>query len=200
MHFRSAVVLAFASAVHAWLPGEHKQIFSRDGLDLFNRSSLYEAGRLTKRFLPTDYGNDRGKIRGVNLGALFVLEHWLANNVMTGWGCKTDSEFDCVSSLNDQDKADSNFQGHWNTWVTADDFSQIVSYGLNTVRIPIGYWFHEKLIDSSEHFPRGGEAYLDQVVGYAKDAGLYVIIDLHGAPGAQTTDAFTGQSEFITLP
>lgn len=32
----------------AWLPGEHKQIFSRDGIDLFNRSSLYAHG-LTKR-------------------------------------------------------------------------------------------------------------------------------------------------------
>jgi glucan endo-1,6-beta-glucosidase len=69
----------------------------------------------------------------------------------------------------------------------------MVSYGLNTVRIPVGYWFLESIVDSSEHFPQGGEHYLDQVVGWAKDAGLYVIIVLHGAPGAQATDAFTGQ-------
>lgn len=69
----------------------------------------------------------------------------------------------------------------------------MVSYGLNTVRIPVGYWFLENIVDKSEHFPQGGEKYLDQVVGWAKDAGLYVIIVLHGAPGAQATDAFTGQ-------
>ncbi len=69
----------------------------------------------------------------------------------------------------------------------------MVSYGLNTVRIPVGYWFLESIVDKSEHFPQGGEKYLDQVVGWAKDAGLYVIIVLHGAPGAQATDAFTGQ-------
>lgn len=195
MRFSSAAVLAFALTAHAWLPGEHKQFHSRDGLDLFNRSSLYDAGHLKKRFLPADYGNDKGKIRGVNLGAMFVLENWLADDIMKGWGCKSTSEFDCVSSLADQNKADRNFQNHWQNWVGPDDFKKMVSYGLNTVRIPVGYWIYEELVDSSEHFPRGGEKYLDQVVGWAKDAGLYIIIDLHGAPGAQTTDAFTGQSK-----
>jgi aryl-phospho-beta-D-glucosidase BglC (GH1 family) len=69
----------------------------------------------------------------------------------------------------------------------------MVSYGLNTVRIPVGYWFLESIVDKSEHFPQGGEKFLDQVVGWAKDAGLYVIIGLHGAPGGQATDPFTGQ-------
>ena len=61
----------------------------------------------------------------------------------------------------------------------------MASLGLNTVRIPVGYWFLESLVVTSEHFPRGGEKYLDQAVQWAKDAGLYVIIELHGAPGAQ---------------
>lgn len=69
----------------------------------------------------------------------------------------------------------------------------MVSYGLNTVRIPVGYWFLESIVESSEHFAQGGEEYLDQVVGWAKDAGLYVIIVLHGAPGAQAFDSFNGQ-------
>jgi len=124
--------------VHAWLPGEHKQIFSRDGIDLFNRSNLHEAGLLQKRFLPSSYGNDKNKIRGVNLVSLFVLENWLANDVFSGLGCNAKSEFDCVSSLHDQAKANAGFRRHWDTWVTAADFKQMVSYGLNTVRIPIG--------------------------------------------------------------
>jgi glucan endo-1,6-beta-glucosidase len=69
----------------------------------------------------------------------------------------------------------------------------MVSYGLNTVRIPVGYWMYESIVDDSEHFPQGGESRLEKVVGWAKDAGLYVIIVFHGAPGAQATDAFTGQ-------
>jgi glucan endo-1,6-beta-glucosidase len=187
------VALSLLSQVWAWLPGEHRQIISRDGIDLFNRSSLHEAGLLEKRYLPSDYKNDKNAIRGANLGSLFILEDWLANDVMSAWGCNANSEFDCVSSLKDQSKANSLFQEHWNSWISADDLKQMAEYGLNTVRIPVGYWFLESIVDSSEHFPQGGEKYLDQVVGWAKDAGLYVIIDLHGAPGAQATDAFTGQ-------
>ncbi|OCT46352.1 Glucan endo-1,6-beta-glucosidase B [Cladophialophora carrionii] len=181
------------SGSQAWLPGDHRQIVSREGVDLFNRSSLHEAGLLRKRYLPHDSGNDKTAIRGVNLGSLFVVEDWLSDDVFKGFGCSSKSEFDCVSSINDQDKANSDFQGHWGSWITKYDLTQMVSYGLNTVRIPVGYWFLESIVDKSEHFPQGGEHYLDQVIGWAKDAGLYVIIVLHGAPGAQATDAFTGQ-------
>jgi len=192
---RSTIVSSLFSLpllASAWLPGEHKQIVSRDGIDLFNRSSLYEHG-LTKRSPDFPKIGDQIKVRGVNLGAHFIVENWMASTVFSGFGCKSDSEFDCVSSLNNQAKADSDFQGHWQSWVSADDFKKMASLGLNTVRIPVGYWFLESIVDSSEHFPRGGEKYLDQAVQWAKDAGLYVIIELHGAPGAQATDAFTGQ-------
>lgn len=51
------------------------------------------------------------------------------------------------------------------------------------------------LVLSSEHFPDGDRMlpYLDAVVQKAADLGLFVIIDLHGAPGAQNVDPFTGQ-------
>ena len=191
--FPTIAILSLLSVAQAWMPGEHKQIVSRDGVDLFNRSSRHEAGLLQKRYLPSSYGNDHNAFRGVNLGSLFIVENWMAGGVLSGFGCSTKSEFDCVSSLNDQSKANTDFQGHWEDWLSPSDFTQMVSYGLNTVRVPIGYWFLESIVDSSEHFAQGGEAYLDQVIGWAKDAGLYVIVVLHGAPGAQVTDPFTGQ-------
>ncbi|KAJ1557696.1 hypothetical protein HK405_015385 [Cladochytrium tenue] len=71
----------------------------------------------------------------------------------------------------------------------------MVAYGINTVRIPVGYWMMESIVYSdSEHFPQGGIDYLKKVCGYASDRGLYIIIDLHGAPGAQVEEnADTGQ-------
>lgn len=147
---------------------------------------------LTRAWLPT-FDNSHSALRGVNLGSLFIIENWMASTVMRPWSCNTASEFDCVSSLPSQSDANAKWASHWNSWVTADDFKLMREYGLNTVRIPVGYWFLENIVDGSEHFPQGGERYLDQVVGWAKDAGLYTIIVLHGAPGAQVTDAFTGQ-------
>ncbi len=132
MHFNQYALFAplLVGTSQAWLPGEHRQILSNDGVDLFNRSSLHQAGLLRKRYLPHDYGNDKNAIRGVNLGSLFVVEDWLADDVFKGFGCNKNSEFDCVSSLNDQDKANSDFQGHWGSWITQNDFTVGLPFAL----------------------------------------------------------------------
>ncbi|KAJ6263047.1 glucan endo-1,6-beta-glucosidase [Drechslerella dactyloides] len=143
-------------------------------------------------WLPT---KDNGVIRGVNLGGLFVMEPWMQFSQWSGMGCGPyKSEFDCVMNLG-QDKADAAFQSHWQSWITESDFQQMVAAGINTVRIPIGYWILEDLVyKDSEHFPRGGYPYLLKTCDLAKKYGLYVILDLHGAPGAQVSDnPFTGQ-------
>lgn len=113
----------FVLGSQAWLPGEHRQILSKDGIDLFNRSSLHEAGMLAKRYLPTDHGNDKIAMRGVNLGSLFIIEDWLSNGIFGGWGCNSTSEIDCVSSINNQTKANSDFQNHWGSWIPKGDFT-----------------------------------------------------------------------------
>lgn len=72
---------------------------------------------------------------------------------------------------------------HWDSWITEADFAAIASYGLNHVRIPIGYW----ALDTSrgEPYPQGQYPYLFKAVGWAKKHGLRVMIDIHGAPGSQ---------------
>lgn len=168
-------LLTSLSLTTAWLPETDKQITSTAGTNLFSASN--------------------GKIRGVNLGSQFVFEPWIAESAWSALGCQgQNSEFDCVSSLG-QDAANDAFAKHWASWITQDDIAQMASYGLNTIRVPVGYWLREDLVyRDSEHFPMGGEAYFEKVCRWASDAGMYIIVDLHGAPGAQTPqNAFTGQ-------
>lgn len=137
----------------------------------------------------------QGKVRGVNLGGLFIVEPWMMNDEWNAMGCGGQkSEFDCVLKLG-QAAANTAFRGHWNRWIIKSDITEIASLGLNTVRIPLGYWIYEAIVYSdSEHFPQGGFTYLERVCGWAKEAGLYIILDLHGAPGAQLAkQPFTGQ-------
>lgn len=136
------------------------------------------------------------EIRGVNLGAMFIIEPWMAANEWSTMGCgSASSEFDCVSALG-QTTANSVWAAHWNRWITDSDLAAMQSYGLNTIRIPLGYWIDESLVyTDSEHFPQGGLAYLDRLVGWASARSMYIILDLHGAPGAQVAqNAFTGQN------
>lgn len=185
MHLQTAVILAAATVASAWMPGEHKDIYARDGTNHFNTTTSDG-----KRWLPA-----KVPIRGVNLGSLFVFEPWIASGLWSDMGCGAyASEFDCVSGLG-QSAANAAFQKHWGTWYSENDFAQMVSYGINTVRIPVGYWMMESLVYSdSEHFPQGGIGYLETICGWATAHGLYIIIDLHGAPGAQVaSNADTGQ-------
>jgi aryl-phospho-beta-D-glucosidase BglC (GH1 family) len=117
---------------------------------------------------------------------MFVFEPWIAEAEWSNMGCGGQaSEYDCVLALG-QTAANAAFQGHWDTWITQADIAQMQSYGLNTIRIPVGYWMREDIVYAdSEHFPQGGLTYLERLCGWASDAGFYIIIDLHGAPGAQ---------------
>ncbi|KAL3456954.1 glycoside hydrolase superfamily [Aspergillus heterothallicus] len=169
-------------------PGVEKDILSTSGENIFTPTVQITSDK--KRWLPSS-----GKIRGVNLGSHFIFEPWISNSVWTSLGCGgQNSEFNCVMALG-QDAADEAFAGHWGSWITQDDISQMREYGLNTIRIPVGYWMKEDLVSSdSEFFPRGGFQYLENVCEWASDAGMYIIMDLHGAPGAQEPEQpFTGQ-------
>ena len=190
MRFSTLALLGCAALTQAWLPAD-KNLFGDEA-----KTIAAGKGRTVKRWEPGS-----GKIRGVNLGSMFIVEPWMAGDEWSSMGCgDAQSEFDCVSKLG-QDAANAAFDNHWKTWITSDDISTMASYGINTIRIPVGYWIYEDIVDKdSEHFPQGGLAYLEQVCGWASDQGFYIIIDLHGAPGAQDPQQpFTGQVCSSTL-
>ena len=127
-----AIVLSLSTLTQAWLPEEQKELLALNGKNLFNVSAPTTAP-LSTRWTPAS-----GKIRGVNLGSLFVFEPWMASQTWSNMGCAgKESEFDCVSSLG-QTVADQRFQNHWNTWIKEADIQQMQAYGINTIRIPVG--------------------------------------------------------------
>ncbi|KAH6952427.1 putative endo-beta-1,6-glucanase [Ilyonectria sp. MPI-CAGE-AT-0026] len=170
-----ALVFLCATVTHAWLPAD--------------RGLFKGKGKLSKLSHP-----GAEKIRGVNLGSLFVVEPWMIQKEWTAMGCAgTNSEFDCVKALG-QVEANTAFQNHWNNWFTKRDMDAMVSFGLNTLRIPLGFWMDESLVYSDEYFPQGALPALEKVCNWAAERGFYVILEMHGAPGAQTAwQAFTGK-------
>ena len=64
------------------------------------------------------------------------------------------------------------------TYITEADIKLIAASGLNSVRIPLHYKFFVEGAD--------GFALLDPAIEWCKRAGLWVILDLHCAPGGQT--------------
>ncbi|KAI0642029.1 glycoside hydrolase family 5 protein [Trametes meyenii] len=140
------------------------------------------------------------KIYGVNLGSWLVLEPWMLPAewaAMGGQSCDTCS--DCIASEFAFAQAypktvDGIFDKHWSTWFTQDDVNQLRDAGINTVRIPLGYWIVERLVDrKTEYYPRGGIKHLQKGLQMLKDAGIHAILDHHAPPGVQTPEqSFTG--------
>ena len=59
----------------------------------------------------------------------------------------------------------------------------MANYGLTHVRIPVGYWAFCEI--EGDPYVQGQQEYLDKAIEWARNAGLKVWIDLHGAPGSQ---------------
>jgi endoglucanase len=73
-------------------------------------------------------------------------------------------------------------------YIAQDDIRFIKAAGFNTVRVPLHWRLFVKPGDTAndDRFEGQGWYLLDRLVGWCRDAGLRVIIDLHAAPGGQT--------------
>jgi glucan 1,3-beta-glucosidase len=99
-----------------------------------------------------------------------VFEEWSANQVVR-------DEYTYTQTLG-KDEAGRRLSQHWRSWITQDDFTQIAQAGLNHVRIPIGYWAVAPV--PGDPYVQGQLEVLDQAIGWARGAGLKVMLDLHG--------------------
>ena len=132
-----------------------------------------------ERLSPFDYSSQ--KVRGVNLGGWFVLESWIAPSLFN-LGNNVVDEYSFSKALG-KAEAQTRLAHHWDKWIQASDFTAIAGAGLNHVRIPIGYWAVSPLPD--DPYVQGQLQYLDRAIKWARDAKIYVWLDLHGAPGSQ---------------
>lgn len=69
------------------------------------------------------------------------------------------------------------------TFVTEDDIARIRAEGMNHVRLPIN---SRVVIDEGGELIEPGFALIDRVIDWCRKYHLWVVLDLHGAPGGQT--------------
>jgi len=67
-----------------------------------------------------------------------------------------------------------------NVWIQASDLDHIKDMGMNMVRVPV-YW--KEVMDDNGNIKSGAFTQLDWLVTQCTSRNIYVIIDLHGAPG-----------------
>ena len=82
------------------------------------------------------------------------------------------------------------FRDHF---ITERDVQRVAELGLNAIRVPVFYLALETDQKGTEnHFLEQGFRRLDTLALWARKHGVYLILDLHGAPGGQSTAWHTG--------
>ena len=75
-----------------------------------------------------------------------------------------------------------------NNYITEADIHYLKTTGMNSIRIPFTYKLFTDEDYLGENNPKRGFELLDKVIGWCKKEKLYVILDMHAAPGGQTGD------------
>lgn len=121
-------------------------------------------------------GGEKLFLRGINLGNWFVQEGYM---FLFEGGPQSPREIETFfNELIGPDDARAFWTEYRKRYITKTDIDFIQASGLNSVRIPLHYKF---FLDSNEGFQ-----ILDPVIEWCRQAGLWVVLDLHCAPGGQT--------------
>ncbi|XP_059456267.1 probable glucan 1,3-beta-glucosidase A [Corylus avellana] len=86
---------------------------------------------------------------------------------------------------------------HRNSFITIEDFKFLYRHGINTVRIPVGWWIAFDP-DPPVPFIGGTLEALDNAFSWAQAYNIKCLIDLHAAPGSQNGMEHSASQDGLT--
>jgi endoglucanase len=122
-------------------------------------------------------------LRGVGLGGWLVPEGYMLH--VPGFGSPTDIE-DKINGLIGPTNTTQFFKLYRANYVSRTDIQLISQLGYNSIRLP----FHYKVVYDPNQgaFRADGFALLDSLLAWCEASNLYVILDMHAAPGGQNKE------------
>jgi glucan 1,3-beta-glucosidase len=145
-------------------------------------------------FLRAGYESVLPLVRGVNLGNWFLLEKWMSAELFhTDSGtpfqdsCAAMDEQGLMAHLSPATRR-KRMERHWDTWITERDIAWIANHGINTVRVPFGYW----MTHPDDPFIAGQFKYLERLFSWCEYHSVAVLLDFHGLKGSQQGEQTSG--------
>src|SRR5262249_5731127 len=133
-----------------------------------------------------DGQGDRFAVKGINLGNWLVPEGYMFRFARK----RAPAEIaEVIEALVGPREAARFWAAFREDYITQADIRFIKTAGFNTVRVPLHWGLFVvpgAAAGGADRFEGPGWALLDRLVGWCREAGLRVIVDLHAAPGGQT--------------
>ncbi|MBN2279835.1 MAG: cellulase family glycosylhydrolase [Candidatus Marinimicrobia bacterium] len=126
-------------------------------------------------------------LRGLGLGGWLVPEGYMLH-LQTGTPAGSPTQIrNRIVTLVGEEKARQFYAEYIKNYVTKEDIQLIADWGYNHIRLPFSYKFLDPET-ASPIFVDNGYEIIDQCLEWCKDAGIYMILDMHCAPGGQNPD------------
>lgn len=137
---------------------------------------------------------------GVNFGGVFVREKWIYHSTFPEG---TENELEAVekSALENRDGARDVLEQHWKNYALDEDWDWLKSKGVNSVRVPLGYWNIDggnyttgtKFADYKDIYANSWKIFKSHYIEPAAERGITILVDIHGLPGGANKDAHSGE-------
>ncbi len=130
--------------------------------------------------------NDNGPVllRGMGLGGWLVPEAYMFNMSAfadAGWQIRAK-----ITDVLGTENTVEFYKRFRKNYITKADIDSLKAWGFNSVRIPMHYELLTPKLQP-DVFLEEGFAILDSLLGWCKSNEMYLMLDLHAAPGAQST-------------
>ena len=126
-------------------------------------------------------GNRRIRLKGFGIGSWLNLEHYMVGLPTPDSVIR--SSFEAVYGKANAVKF---WEKYTYSFIKEEDFELIRESGANFLRVPFNYRLF--IDDNKESLKEEGFTYLTYLLDLCDKYGIYVLLDLHTAPGGQNPD------------
>ncbi len=139
-----------------------------------------------------DQGGNQVILRGMGLGGWMLQEGYMMQSSDVA---DTQHEFrERLESLMGVEKTDEFYDAWLENHVTKADIDSLASWGFNSVRLPMHYNLYtlpieDEPIQGENTWLTKGFVMTDSLLSWCKSNNIYLILDLHAAPGGQGANA-----------
>ncbi len=152
---------------------------------------------VNKKGYVVDANGEKVILNGVNLGNWLLWETWMGfvPEYTHDW-----AHYDTLEVLTERFGAEKTAEiekTFMDNFITEEDIAQIEKLGFNCVRVP--FWYRNFMNEdgtwiTENHNENPGFQRIDWLIETCEKYGIYIILDMHGAPGGQSKNHSTGKA------